>query len=52
MAFHEDLVPVQVVVTLWLKEDSDIQEVVSEMDYEFRHEAIKDTEISDIITEV
>lgn len=51
MSYRDELVPVQVVVTLWLKDGSNVQEVVSEMDYEFRHDSICDHEIVDLITE-
>lgn len=50
--FSDELRPVQVVVTLWLDPDADVQEVVSEMDYTFSHSAIKDHEIRDINTEI
>ncbi len=43
---------VDVVVSLWIDEDADVQEVMSEMDYDFRHPAIKDMEIVDICTEI
>lgn len=52
MKFHEDKIPVQVVVTLWLRDGCDVQEVINEMDYDFRHQDILDTEISDINTEI
>ena len=42
---------IEIVVKLILKEDADIQEVVSEMDYTFKHKQIIDTEIIDICTE-
>jgi hypothetical protein len=42
---------IEVVVALTVRGDVDIAEVVSEMDYEFKHSAIVDTEIRDIITE-
>ncbi len=50
--FHDDKIPVQVVVTLWIDEDADVQQVVSEMDYQFQHPAIHDTEIREINTEI
>ncbi len=43
---------VDIVVSLWIDEDADVAEVVQDMDYEFRHPAIKDTCIEDIITEL
>lgn len=52
MKFHEDKIPVQVVVTLWLRDGCDVQEVINEMDYDFKHQDILDTEISDINTEI
>lgn len=48
----DELMPVQVVVTLWLKPDADVQEVMSEMDYDFQHKDIVDMEIRDINTEI
>jgi hypothetical protein len=52
MKFHEDKIPVQVVVTLWLRDGCNVQEVINEMDYDFRHPEIMDSEISDINTEI
>lgn len=52
MIEHDELRPVSVSVTIWVLPDADISEVVSEMDYTFDHEAIKDYEIRDIITEI
>lgn len=43
---------IELVVALWIDEDEDVQDVVSEMDYTFFHPGIKDTEIVDIITEI
>ncbi len=43
---------IEIVVRLTIDEDADVQEVVSEMDYEFRHPAIKDMEIVDVVTEI
>lgn len=43
---------VEVVVRLKIRCDADIQEVVSEMDYNFDHEDILDTEIVDLNTEI
>jgi len=36
---------VDIVVSLWIDRDVDVEEVLQEMDYEFTHPAIKDTEI-------
>lgn len=52
MIFHDDKIPVQVIVTLWLRDGCNVQEVISEMDYDFKHADILDTEISDINTEI
>ena len=49
---YDNLVPVSVSVTIWVLPEADISEVVSEMDYSFDHEAIKDYEIRDINTEI
>lgn len=43
---------IEIVVRLTIDENADVQEVVSEMDYQFHHPAIKDTEIVDINTEI
>jgi hypothetical protein len=43
---------IEVVVRLQIDEDADVQEVVAEMDYEFQHPAIKQTEIVDVMTEI
>lgn len=50
--WKEVLVPVQVVVTLWIKPDANVQEVMSEMDYDFKHDEIVDMEIREINTEI
>jgi hypothetical protein len=50
--YHDDKIPVQIVVTLWIDEGADVHQVVQEMDYGFRHEKIYDSEIRDIITEI
>lgn len=42
---------VEILVALWVDEDADIGEVISEMDYSFIHPAIGDTEIRDCFTE-
>lgn len=44
--------PVEIIVTLWLRDECDVNEVLNEMDYEFKHPDILDTEISDINTEI
>lgn len=43
---------IEIVVRLTIDEDTDVQELVSEMDYSFDHPAIRDTEIVDLITEI
>lgn len=43
---------VDIVVSLWIDEDWDVAEVLQEMDYEFSHPAIKDTEIVEVMNEV
>ena len=43
---------VEVTVALWIDEDADVAEVISEMDYNFKHPAIRDTEVRDINTEI
>ena len=43
---------IEVIVKLEIDEDADVSGVVDEMDYEFHHPAIKDTEIVDVITEL
>lgn len=49
----DTLIPVQVTVTLWLKPDADVAEVLQEMEYDFKHDdAIVDMEITDTNTEV
>lgn len=48
----DECIPVQVVVTLWLDADADVNEVISEMDYDFRHSHIVDMEIREINTEI
>jgi hypothetical protein len=49
---RDGLRKVDIVVSLYVDDDADIQEVVSEMDYTFEHPAIKETEIVDINTEI
>jgi hypothetical protein len=43
---------IEIVVALRVREDADVAEIVSEMDYSFAHADIIDTEIRDIITEI
>jgi len=43
---------IEVVVKLELRDDADISEVISEMDYDFRHLSIEDTDVVDVITEL
>lgn len=43
---------IEVVVKLEIDSDADISDVVSDMDYEFSHPAIKDTEIVDVYTDL
>lgn len=49
---RDDLKCVELLVRIYIDEDADVMEVVQDMDYEFRHPAIKDTCIEDIITEI
>jgi len=42
---------IEVLVRLTIDEDADIAEMVAEMDYEFTHAAIEDTEIIDVYYE-
>ena len=43
---------IEVTVAIWIKEDADPSDVVSEMDYNMTHPDIVDTEVVDINTEV
>lgn len=43
---------IEIVVRITIDEDTDIQDLISEMDYSFDHPAIRDTEIVDLITEI
>lgn len=43
---------IEIVVRLTIDEDTDVQELISEMDYQFDHPSIRDTEIVDLITEI
>lgn len=49
---RDDLKCVELLVRIYIDENADVMEVVQDMDYEFRHPAIKDTCIEDIITEI
>ena len=48
----DNLRHIEIVVSLWIRDDADVQEVVQEMDYQFKHPAIVDTCIEDINTEI
>lgn len=50
--FRDNLVPVQVVVTLYIREDANVNEVIEDMDYDFVHPDILDTEIREVNTEI
>ena len=50
--YHDDMIPVQVIATVWIRQGANVQEVVSEMDYEFKHEDILDSEIREINTDI
>jgi hypothetical protein len=43
---------IEIIVSIEIDSDADIQTVISEMQYEFRHDDIKSTEIIDLITEI
>jgi hypothetical protein len=43
---------VDIVVSLWIDKDADVEEVLQEMDYEFSHPAIKDSVIVEVHTEL
>lgn len=49
---REDCKIVEITVALWVREDADVGEVVSEMNYMFEHADIADSEIRDINTEL
>jgi len=50
---NDSLRRIELVVSLWIDEDmSDVEAVISEMDYQFEHPAIRDTRIEDLITEI
>lgn len=48
----DNLRRVEIVVSLWIRDDADVVEVVQEMDYHFTHAAIVDSCIEDILTEI
>lgn len=48
----QDEMVIEITVALRIRADADIQEVVSEMDYDFKHDMILGTEIRDINTEI
>jgi len=39
---------VDVLVRMWIDADADVTEVIQEMDYDFEHPAIAETEIVDV----
>lgn len=43
---------VEVTVGLWIKDDADVALVILEMDYEFKHNMILDSEIHGFNTEI
>jgi len=43
---------IEITVSIWIDEDADATEVFENMDYDFFHEDIIDTEITDLNTEV
>jgi hypothetical protein len=50
---RDELIPVDVVVTLWLKPDANVTTVLLEMDYDFRHgDDIVDMELVYINTDI
>lgn len=49
---EEYLRRVDLVVSIWIDEDADVQEVVQEMKYSFDHPAIHEHYIEDILTEI
>lgn len=48
----DDYQTVEVVIRVKIKADADVQEVISEMDYDLDHPAILDTEVIDVNTEL
>ena len=47
----QDQRTIQIVVSITVRGDADISELISEMNYQFTHDAIIDTEICDVFTE-
>lgn len=45
--FHDHATPVQVIITVWVREGATVQEVINEMDYRFEHDDIVDAEVQD-----
>jgi hypothetical protein len=43
---------IEIIVSIEIDSDADIQTVISEMQYESHHDDIKSTEIIDLITEI
>jgi hypothetical protein len=43
---------IEITVALWIDEDAEVSDVISEMNYKFTHPAIQETEIKDINTEI
>ena len=52
MDLMQDERVIEVVVAVTVRGDADISEVISEMNYEFKHEMILDTEIRDVLTDI
>lgn len=52
MDLMQDERVIEVVVAVTVRGDADISEVISEMDYQFKHEMILDTEIRDVLTDI
>lgn len=48
----DNLRRIEVVVSLWIRDDADVIAVMQEMDHSFTHKAIKEYSIEDIVTEV
>lgn len=42
---------IELLVRVWIDEDADVMDVVSNLDYSFTHEAILDTVIEDVFYE-
>ena len=52
MDLMQDERVIEVVVAITVRGDADVSEVISEMDYQFKHEMILDTEIRDVLTDI